>query len=128
MDPKSAFSIAMNAANVVVFAAIITGVVLHARRTLHARIMLTCFVADVLMVLVIELTRHAIAQAVGATSGLMRFHIAVSAAALVLWIPQIVTGRRILAGKPSIPRHRVQAWAFLVLRATNLVTAFMVAR
>jgi hypothetical protein len=122
MIPKIAF----NVANVVVFAAILYGVSVHARRALHARIMVSCFVADVLMVLLIELQRSAIAQAVGTTSGLLRFHIAVSVAALVLWFPQLVTGRQILRGKPRLRRHRFQAWAFLLFRATNVVTAFMV--
>jgi hypothetical protein len=115
-----------NAVNVLTLAAILVGVAVHARRTLHARIMTTCFVVDVLMVLTIELQRHAIKQAVTTTSGLMRFHIAVSVAALVLWVPQILTGRAILQGKPRLRRHKMQAWAFLACRATNVVTAFMV--
>jgi hypothetical protein len=118
----------LNVANVVVFAAIVFAVTVHARRILHARIMLACFAADVLMVLVIELQRNAIEQAIHATSGLLRFHIAVSVAALVLWVPQILTGRAILRGKPRLPRHRIQAWAFLLFRATNVVTAFIVSR
>jgi hypothetical protein len=126
MDSKEAFALAMNVVNVLIFLAILWGVAIHARRTLHARIMVTCFVADVLMVLVIELTRHAIEQAVASTSGLMRFHIAVSVAALLLWVPQIITGRAILRGKPRLRRHRLQAWAFLLFRATNVLTAFFV--
>jgi hypothetical protein len=123
---KLGFSLAMNVVNVLVFATILYGVKVHARRQLHARIMVSCFIADVLMVLVIELTRKAIEQAVATTSGLMRFHIAVSVIALVLWVPQLISGRGILRGKPYLPRHRIQAWAFLLFRATNLVTAFMV--
>src|SRR5436190_6513405 len=105
--------LAFNLANVAIMAAILYGVLVHARRTLHARIMTSCFVADLLMVLLIELQRHAIEQAVGPTSRLMKFHIAVSVAAIVLWVPQILSGRGILRGKPYLPRHRIQAWAFL---------------
>jgi hypothetical protein len=128
MEGKAAFSAVMNAANVLIFAAILFGVTVHARRMLHARIMVSCFVADVLMVLVIELSRDAIAQAVATTSGLMKFHIFVSVVALVLWVPQLLTGRQILRGKPRLRRHRLQAWTFLAFRATNLVTAFLVSR
>jgi hypothetical protein len=122
MIPPAAF----NAANVVIIAAILYGVTVHRRRRLHARIMTTCFVADVLMVLLIELQRKAIEQAVGPTSPLMRFHIAVSVIALVLWVPQLLTGRAILRGEPRLRRHKIQAWTFLLFRATNVVTAFMV--
>lgn len=122
MIPASAF----NAANVVILAAIFWGVAVHANRRLHARVMTSCFVADLIMVLLIEVQRHAIEQAVGPTSGLMKFHIAVSVAAVVLWVFQIVTGRGILQGKPRLRRHKLQAWAFLACRSTNVVTAFMV--
>ena len=97
MIPPAAF----NAANVVIIAAIIFGVIVHRKRLVHARIMTTCFIADVLMVLLIEIQRKAIEQAVGPTSALMRFHIAVSVAALVLWVPQILTGRADSAGRTA---------------------------
>lgn len=119
-------ALAFNAANVAILLAIFYGVAVHARRTLHARIMTTCFLADLAMVALIEIQRKAIEQAVGPTSGLMKLHIAVSALAIVLWIPQILTGRAILRGKPRLRRHRVQAWAFLLFRCTNVVTAFFV--
>jgi hypothetical protein len=118
--------IAFNVANVVIMAAILVGVAVHARRKVHVRVMASCFAADLLMVLVIELQRSAIKQAVGPTSGLMKFHIAVSVGALVLWVLQILTGRGVLQGKPRLARHRIQAWAFLLCRGTNVVTAFMV--
>jgi hypothetical protein len=118
--------VAFNVANVVVFGTILVGVTVHARRALHARIMSSCFVADLLMVLLIELERHAIKQAVSTTSGLMRFHVAVSVAAILLWVPQILLGRGILRGKPYLSRHRLLAWAFLLCRGTNVVTAFFV--
>jgi hypothetical protein len=119
---------ALNVANVLIFLTILYGVSVHARRQLHARIMVGCFIADLLMVLVIELQRAAIKQAVTNTSPLMRFHVTVSVLAIVLWIPQIVTGRQILRGKPRLKQHKIQAWAFLLFRATNVVTAFLVSR
>jgi hypothetical protein len=122
MIPASAF----NAANVVILAAIFFGVAVHANRRLHPRVMTSCFIADIVMVLLIELQRKAIEQAMGPTSGLMKFHIAVSVAALVLWVFQIVSGRGILQGKPRLRRHKLQAWMFLACRSTNVVTAFMV--
>jgi hypothetical protein len=124
--PPEAWRVAFNVANVVIVAAILWGVAVRARRVLHARIMGTCFAADVLLVLLIELERHAIEQAVRTTSGLLRFHIAVSVAVLVLWVLQIQTGRRMLKGAPRLPRHGIQAALFLLCRLTNVVTAFMV--
>jgi hypothetical protein len=126
MEPDAS-KLAFNVANVLIFAAIVCGVIVHARRVLHVRIMATCFVADILLVLLIEVQRHAIEQAVTTTSNLLRFHIAVSVAALVLWVLQIIAGRQILQGKPRLRRHRVQAWTFLACRAVNVGTAFVVA-
>src|SRR5688572_10228493 len=113
---------AFNGANVVILAVILYGVVVHRNRILHVRIMTSCFVADLLMVLLIEVQRQAIEQAVHTTSGLMRFHISVSVAALVLWVLQILTGRAVLKGKPRLRRHKIQAWIFLCCRSTNVVT------
>jgi hypothetical protein len=122
---------AFDAANVVLFAAILVGVALHARRKLHVRCMTACFVGDVLMVVLIELQRHAVKTTVRQFSGapdanaLLQFHIAVSVAALAMWVVQIVSGRRVLRGAPSVARHRRGAWIFLTLRATNVVTAYL---
>ena len=139
--PKEAFTIA----NVVIFAAILVGVSLNARRKLHTRIMWGCFVADMLMVLVIELTRKAVKQA-GEVAlrmserPMLAFHIAVSIATLILWFVQLRSGSRLLreletaganapgamADAPSRRRHRFGAVSFLVFRAVNLVTSFFV--
>ncbi|HYC76856.1 MAG TPA: hypothetical protein VEI02_04420 [Planctomycetota bacterium] len=124
--PKLAFDVA----NVVIFAAILVGVALRRRRLAHVRIMTASFVADVLMVAVIELQRGAVAktleQARTVSDGLLSFHIFVSVASLALWVYQLVGGRRILHGAGSLSRHRAGAWAFLVFRATNVGTAFFV--
>ena len=131
--PLAAISnLTVNLANVAVFSAILAGVALHSRRLLHARIMRLCFVADVIIVLVIELQKSAIMQTVHQVERpglkpLLSFHIAVSVAALVLWVVQLFVGAALLRGEPRLRRHRIVARAFLALRATNVVTAFFVA-
>jgi hypothetical protein len=126
MIPKFAFDVA----NVVIFVAILVGVALRRRRVAHVRTMVACFVADVLMVLVIEIQRGAvkqtIEQATTLSKGLLSFHIAVSVAALALWVVQLQSGRGLLRGAPLRTRHRLAAAAFLFFRLTNVVTAFYV--
>lgn len=124
--PKFAFDVA----NVVIFAAILLGVALRRRRATHVAIMRSCFAADVLMVLLIELQRGAVKQTMeqvqSMSKGLLSFHIAVSVLALVFWVVQLRSGSRILKGAPIGPAHRRGAALFLIFRLTNVVTAFMV--
>jgi hypothetical protein len=88
------------------------------------------FVADLLMVLVIEIQRGAVMQTVEQaqtlSKGLLSFHIFVSVTAMVLWVFQLVVGAKLLKGAPLLPRHRALAVGFLVCRLTNVVTAFYV--
>jgi hypothetical protein len=124
--PKVAFDVT----NVAIFAVILLGVAWRRRRARHVAIMRSCFVADLLMVLVIELQRGAVQQTIEQaqtlSKGLLSFHIAVSVAALVMWIVQLKSGSRILHGGPLGPGHRRGAALFLFFRFTNVVTAFMV--
>lgn len=126
MIPKLVFDVA----NVVIFAAILYGVALRRRRELHAKVMRGCFVADLLMVLVIEIQRGAVMQTVEQaqtlSKGLLSFHIFVSVSAMVLWVFQLVVGAKLLKGAPLLPRHRALAVGFLLCRLTNVATAFFV--
>ncbi len=95
------------------------------KRRTHIPFMLIAFAIDMGMVLYIELDRHAIEQAVGPISGIMKFHIAVSILVVVLYIVQIVTGVRKLKGLAST-WHGRSGVTLLVLRLANLITSFMV--
>lgn len=140
---KETFAIA----NVVIYVAILIGVFVNRQRRLHIRIMWSCFIADMLMVLVIELARKAIKQS-GETAlhmterPLLAFHIFVSVMTLILWFVQLRAGPRLAAAidnagsagtgaltsviQPLRAKHRMAALVFLGFRSTNLVTSFFV--
>ncbi len=120
--PRTFFDVAGAAT----FVVILVGVLLHKQRQLHVRIMMGCFITDLLLVVLIELQRSAVEQIATAKTGLLKFHIAVSVAAVILWVAQVVVGRKLLRGAPMLRRHRIQAWAFLLFRFANAVTAFFV--
>lgn len=123
-------STVFNCCNLAIFLAIVVGTFMHHRRTFHVRMMVGCFVADVALLLAVELTRDAVAQAaegVSTADWLLIVHISFSVAMLVLWGLQIVLGRRVLKGRMEVlPAHKRCARFFLFCRLGNLVTAFMV--
>lgn len=127
--------LAFNLCNVAIFAAILVGVFQHHRRTFHVRMMSACFALDILLLIAVELRQKAVEKALERAAGtdpvasnwILWIHIAFSAAALVLWVCQIVSGRRILQGRMErLPAHAKLARYFLLVRFGNLVTAFMV--
>lgn len=109
---------------------IIIGAGLYLRNrkpTWHWRIMVTAFVIDILLVLAIELSRGAVAQAMEVSEALLGFHIAVSVGVIVLYLAMFVLGRQLLVGVEARRlAHRNVGIAFIVLRSLNYITSFMV--
>jgi len=94
----------------------------------HLRLMLTAFAADVLLVLYIESTRHAVEKVVAHVRPLIWFHAGVSLGVLVCYVMMILLGRPMLAGRyETRTLHRAVGITFVVLRGLNYVTSFMVA-
>lgn len=94
---------------------------------LHIRLMTTAFVCDVLLVLYIEATRHAVETVARATTPLIWFHATVSVLVLVAYVAQLTLGRRVLAGVHASRRtHIVVGVTFVTLRSLNYVTSFLV--
>lgn len=126
-------SIVYNVVGTAVLAAVVVGAVLHRRRRLHVRIMTVCFAVDMLLLLVIEVTRGAVEGLLGLrppaadlNRTMLAVHVPFAVATLVLWFLQIGTGRRILKGDQTpYRRHRIQAFVFLGARVGNAVTAWM---
>ncbi len=116
--------------NVAIFLLILVGAFMHHRRDLHVKMMLTAFALDLALLLAVELTNSAVARAyrdVGAGSAITTIHVAFAISGLVMWIVQIVVGRKIYKqGRMELlPRHAKGARLFLVFRLGNVVTAFM---
>lgn len=123
-----------NLLNVAVYLLILVGTALHHRRALHVKIMLTAFVCDLALLLAVELSNSALAQAMRSVSGevvegrtITIIHVAFAVSALAMWFVQIVVGRKILKGRMDLlHRHAIGAKIFLILRLGNVVTAWMV--
>ena len=123
-------SLAFNLANAAVFALIVAGALQHSRRRLHVRMMLTCFVLDLGLLVGVEIMNQAVErvmQEAGGMPAILIVHIGFSVLMLAWWIVQIVLGRRLLRGREDLRgAHHRNAGIFLLLRAGNLVTAFFV--
>ena len=111
--------------NVLVFILLLIGFANRRQARIHVPIMVTSFVLDMLMLIYIEVTRHAIEQAVGETNLTMKVHIAASLVVVILYVGQIITGIRKKRGRSS-RWHGKAGVVFLTARFVNLVTSFLV--
>jgi hypothetical protein len=93
----------------------------------HFGLMITAFSADVLLVLYIEIMRHAVEKVVTRGRPIIWFHAAISLAVLACYVSMIYLGRPMLDGDNRTRGfHRRVGMAFLVLRGLNYVTSYMV--
>lgn len=102
------------------------------RAEIHIPLMASAFALDLMLLLYIEFTSHAIEtlQAdimTAADEKLLYFHVTVSALMLILYFVQIGTGIRLARGH-AISRvfHRNAGYAFITCRLLNYVTSFFV--
>ncbi len=119
-----------------VLALIAAGLHYRKQMKLHIPLMITAFVIDLSLVLVIELQRAAVekvvSHVVAGTNYFLIFHATVSLLVLVLYVLLIWTGSKVYkgikagTGKPRdiYALHKKLAAAFIVLRLINYATAF----
>ncbi|MBL9139147.1 MAG: hypothetical protein JNK85_24985 [Verrucomicrobiales bacterium] len=96
------------------------------RPPVHRAFMLSAFTVDLLMVLYIEFTRHAVGKAVATTSPILRFHVVISTLVLAAYLVQLVLGWRLSRGPGRRVWHVRIGISFVVLRLTNYVTSFLI--
>ena len=103
------------------------GIYFKKKHKIHYSLMGSAFIIDVALVLYLEITRGAVDKAMHPTGPLLIFHVAISIAAMVLYLVQFYLGYRYLKGRSgSIKLHRYMGMAFIFCRVTNFVTSFMV--
>lgn len=71
---------------------------------------ITAFVLDLLLVLYIEISRHAIEKVVGRVNSILWFHAGVFVGVLLCYAVMILLGRGLLAGQPGL-RKGTLPWA-----------------
>jgi len=133
----------LHLASTMVLVLIAVGLYYRHQPNMHWKFMTSAFVTDVVLVLYIELTRHAVETVTTQVKPLVWFHALVSTSVLVLYVAMIVLGRKLLAapatalasnvgpidaGHSQQTRnlHRNLGMAFCVVRLLNYVTAFMI--
>ncbi len=108
------------------------GIVFHRKLEVHIPIMLSAFVIDVALVLIIELQRHAVEKVLGevvaqSPSAFVIFHACVSLLVILFYIALGITGAKTIIDRKNLPTHKVLAVVFIILRLTNYVTSFWMA-
>ncbi len=112
-----------------ILALIFLGWIYRRKRNLHIGLMATAMAADLGLVLWIELSRHAVEQALGVgefelPGAFLAFHIVLSVVSLLLWFVQLVLGIKIARGKRQLlPVHKLCALFFVLFRLANFVTS-----
>lgn len=118
------------------------GLLMRRRPWAHATLMTTAFGTDLLLVLYIEFTRHAVESLASTPRGLIWFHASVSTLTLILYGIMLYLGRQMLApaavavsssGSPLLPNHantrrlhRNLGMVFIVARLLNYATSFLI--
>lgn len=100
-------------------------------RKIHIPLMMTAFIIDLSMVLIIEFQRHAIENVIINRNGFVWFHVTISTLVLVLYIVLGRTGSEmsklaqgpILYESKLIKIHKYASILFVICRLTNYVTS-----
>lgn len=122
----SLFRTATLAASTIILAAIFFGVSQRRRRHIHIPTMLSCFVADMTLLVIVELNRDAILVATRSSRPIVHVHVALSVATLLGWLFALFSGNLRRRGR-LVRAHRYNAILFLLFRTGNWITAFFVA-
>lgn len=100
------------------------GLVFRNERGRHVPLMIAAFILDTVGLLIVEFSGQAV-ENLQVGLNLTFFHAIVATIAYVGYIVQIVTGRRLLAGrKESLAFHKIVARVFIVTRLLAYVTMF----
>ena len=126
------------AINVLVVAGLAYGLSRRREPAIHMKVMTSCFVIDLLNVILVEVTARvtneesqgAVEQGVRSfwndPVSLLNFHILVSVISIVCYIIAIRTGRRLFRTGEGRGTHRKNALVFIIARLASFVTSIMV--
>lgn len=98
----------------------------------HIPAMLTAFATDLVLVVYIETTRHAVEEVAHdainpASHALLLFHATISLMTVLLYTAMTYTGYKVFSGRRELlPVHKKLARVFIAFRVVNYVTSFMV--
>jgi uncharacterized membrane protein YozB (DUF420 family) len=121
-------------ASICIYVLILYGYINRRKLELHVKVMRLAFFLELLLVLIIEISRGAIEQAIGIhekrsgfPDGILGFHIIVSIIALLLFIATFFIGSKLYKGNKALKQLHIKfGYSFLLFRTLNLITSFMI--
>ncbi len=115
----------LKAFSIFVCVLLIIGYFKRRQKKIHIPVMISAFVIDMIIVLIIEFSRGAIKTAQAKMGPLMIVHITISVIVVLLYFGQIVSGIKKAKGK-TCNWHGRMGLTLLIFRLGNLVTSFMI--
>ena len=124
--------------NVLVVIGLIYGISKRREPAINMKVMTTCFVVDLLNVILVEVTARVTNEdSQGAVEqglrsfyenffSLLNFHILVSVISIICYIIAIRTGRRLFRTGGGRSAHRKNAMIFVAVRLASFVTSIMI--
>jgi uncharacterized membrane protein YozB (DUF420 family) len=122
--------------NTLILLVLAYGLKMRRKPEVHMKVMITCFVIDVINVGLVELGARAGGGSGAVAKGvdsfleelftILNFHILVSIGCLVCYGIAVYTGRKLYKTGEGRSRHRKNAIVFIVMRLSSWVTSFMV--
>lgn len=111
---------------------IAVGIMFHRKLEIHIPLMVTAFVLDLILVLVIEIDRYAVHKVMeevtaAAPDIFVIFHASVSLLVILFYIALGITGSKTIKDRSKLSVHKKLAYCFIVLRLINYVTSFWMA-
>jgi hypothetical protein len=110
-----------------IYALMVFGITKRKKRKVHVPTMITVLTWDILLILQIELGRHAVEKASKALVNpvLLNIHVSFAVSCVVFYFLLIYSGRKLLKGNNHFRlRHRIFGWTAFVLRTLTLITSF----
>lgn len=115
--------------SIIIFIMILGVLKAKRNRKLHIRLMSFAIAWDLILILQIELTRHAVEKAISVSNNslLLNIHLCLAISTVVLYGYLIFLGRKILKGQNSyLPTHRKLGKITLILRILTYITSYFV--
>lgn len=113
--------------SILIFSLMTYGIYVRKNQKKHVPIMYTTIIWDILLILQIELTRHAINKASKALTNemILNVHITFAISSVVFYFLLLWSGRKLVARDYSVRnKHKIFGWCAYTLRALTLITSF----